>query len=62
LVFIEKLLKLIIVFHYRVNDIHDYKNNTKREHLQWLNDNAYDDEGSKILGDRFEGIIKKTRY
>jgi hypothetical protein len=58
--FIEKVIEIDNGFpsNYRVNDIHDYKNNTKREHLQWLNDNAYDDEGSKILGDRFEGIIK----
>jgi cell division protein FtsL len=59
---IEKLLKLIIVFLVIIG-LMIYmiiKNNTKREHLQWLNDNAYDDEGSKIL-DRFEGI-KKTRY
>jgi hypothetical protein len=50
--FIEKLLKLIIVFLVIIG-LMIYmiiKNNTKREHLQWLNDNAYDDEGSKILG------------
>jgi hypothetical protein len=41
---------------YRVNDIHDYKKYTREHTMAMIMPS--DDEGSKILGDRFEGIKK----